>query len=184
MKFLKLYVLIALLGFISFGCAPKLTKAQLEEKYGTNAPAIVKYGAADRVTAGKPWRVYLSAEDPDGDMSNLIFEIYVPGKGPFPAYWKRLGPDMSKSFTGYFYLNTPKISTAKGADYYFVTMQLRVKILDKVDRASEEIVIPFRIVTESVDPTMPENFSQDENQALGPIMIRLHTRNRPGRNVR
>jgi hypothetical protein len=173
MDLIKKSVVLVLAGLLLWSCSTGLTPEQLREKYGTNPPKIVKYGAAEKVFAGRTWRVYVSAKDLDGDMDAIRFEIKQPGQGIKNRFFKISDPTMTHSFTGYFYLHTPTLSPRLDNDFLFNTLRLKMKIFDKANHKSDEITIFFSIVSASVDQPIPSNFSADENRALGPITIRL-----------
>ena len=173
MGIIKKNVILVLAGLLVWSCSTAMTPEQLKEKYGTNPPKIVKYGAAEKVYAGKPWRVYVSAEDLDGDMDTIRFEIKQSGLGIKNRFFKISDPAMTHSFSGYFYLHTPTLSPRLDQSFLFNPLQFKMKIFDKANHKSDEITIPFHIVSESVDQPIPSNFSADENRALGPITIRL-----------
>ena len=180
----KKNMVLILAGFLFWSCSARQTPEQLKEKYGANPPKIVKYGAAEKVFAGRTWRLYVSAEDIDGDMDAIRFEIKQPGKGIENRFFKISDPTMTRSFAGYFYLHTPTLSPRVDKDFLFNPLRLKMKIFDKANHKSEEITIFFSIVSSSVDQPMPSNFSADENRALGPITIQLtrQSYNRPGKN--
>lgn len=175
MKATRLLLTLSMTGLLVWSCAPRMTPAQLEEKYGPHSPVVVKYGASEKVTAGQPWRFFLAARDPDGDMDRIRFEIKQPGKGIYPVHWKKLAPDMAKIFSGYFYLNTPAVTPSTGLDLLFITLELRYKIYDKAGHASEEITVPFELATSRIRQSVPAGFDEGEAQSLGPIMIRLRS---------
>jgi hypothetical protein len=169
----RLLLLIGITSVFSWGCTAPMTAVQLEKKYGPNAPVIVKVGAAKQITGGQPWRVYLAAEDPDGDMARIKFEIRQPGRGILPSHWKILDSETSQSFSGYFYLNTPAMTPRTGREFLYVTLTLTIKVFDEAQHGSEEISIPFEITTGDADQPVPPGFSDEENRSLGPIMIDL-----------
>ena len=173
MDSIKKIVFLGLAGILVWSCSTAMTQEQLNEKYGTHPPKIVKYGAAEKVYAGRPWRVYVSAEDPDGDMSSIRFEIKQSGLGIKNHFFKISDPTMTQSFSGFFYLHTPSLSPRIDQGFLFNRLEFKMKIFDKANHKSEEITLPFFIVSESVDQPVPSNFSEEENRALGPIMIRL-----------
>jgi hypothetical protein len=175
MKAPRLLLTLSMTGLLVLSCAPRMTRDQLEKKYGPHSPVVVKYGASEKVAAGQPWRVFVAARDPDGDMAQIRFEIKQPGKGLYPVHWKKLAPDMAKIFSGYFYLNTPAVTPSTGLDLLFITLELRCKIYDKAGHASEEITVPFELVTSRIRQSVPAGFDEDEARSLGPIMIRLRS---------
>jgi len=173
MGFKRLLLVVLLVSLYSFSCAPRLTLVQLEEKYGSSKPLIVKYGATERISGGTSWRVYMTAEDPDGDMDKVTFELKQPGRGIYPSQRKKLDSDQGKTFSGYFFLRTPSTSVKNVGAYQAITFTLKCKVVDKAGHTSEEITLPFRIVTGKIEQPVPPNFGENEVQSLGPILIKI-----------
>jgi hypothetical protein len=169
------FVVFGLGGLVLLSWFRGKQKDRGRKKQDSNPPVIVKYGASEKVTAGQPWRVFVAARDPDGDMAQIRFEIKQPGKGLYRAHWKKLDRDLAGGFSGYFYLNTPKISPDSGLALLFITLELRCKIYDRADRASEEIRLPFQIVADRIEQPVPADFHEYDARSLGAIMIQLRS---------
>lgn len=165
-----LLYLTALGVFLLYGCAPPMTSEELEARYGRQTPTILKYGAVDRLKSGQTWRVFMAAEDMDGDMDTVVFEMHQPGLGWYPAHWKRLGVESARSFSGYFFLNTPAFRTQ---GLWGLQLTLTCKVRDKAGHSSELIRLPLKFVGKKVPQPAPEGFTQQDVRSLGPIMIDL-----------
>ncbi|NVM56610.1 MAG: hypothetical protein HWN51_00605 [Desulfobacterales bacterium] len=169
-KFRTILLYLTALGILLYGCAPRLTLEELEARYGIQAPRIIKYGAVDRLKTGQTWRFFMAADDPDGDMDSVFFEIYQPGSGWYPSYVKKLKADTARFFSGYFYLNTPPFSAPC---LWGLELTLRCKIRDKAGHESNVITLPVSFIGMEVVQPVPEGFAEEDVRSLGAIMIDL-----------
>ena len=166
----RYFMMFSLAVFFMWGCAPTLTQQERVQKYGPNSPVIDAYGAAAKAAAGRSWRVYLAAHDPDGDMDRVLFELDRPGYA-IRDYHKRLGDDLGQSFSGYFYLTIPNVSAWRGQALLGSDLTMACEIIDKAGHKSKMITLPFQVVLSSVPHQTPEGFAEAEANNLGPIII-------------
>ena len=54
---------------------------------GTRAPIITHAFAVERGYYGYIWKIYIEAEDPDGDMLRIASVVDQTGYGHYPADW-------------------------------------------------------------------------------------------------
>ena len=158
------------LGLLLSGCSRPYQPAGLEG-YFEGAPKILRYGAVDRLKAGQTWRVYVAAEDPNGDMEAVVFELYQPGQGWYPEHDRRLKGEETRAFSGYFYLNTPG---SWREELWGLTLTLRFKIRDRVGCMSEVISLPLKFVGRRVEQPIPEGFTEETARPLGAILIDIY----------
>jgi len=170
---------LTVLTVVLCGCVPALTPKELEERYGLQSPAILKYGAVDRLRSGQTWRVFVAAEDPDGDMDAVVFRVYQPGTGWYPAHFKKLREAGSRSFSGYFFLNTPGFWTY---DMWGLRLTLTFEIRDKAGHRSDVITLPLQFVGKKIKQPVPEGFTEEDVRSLGPIMIEFVREDNGGDN--
>lgn len=169
-KFCMLLTILLPLVIGPMGCSrPQQPKGL--EGYFPDAPKILKYGAASRIKGGQTWRLYVAAEDPNGDMEAVIFEMHQPGQGMYPTHTRRLNGEATRRFAGYFYLNTPGMLQE---DLWGLTLTLTFKIRDRVGYTSEVISLPLKFVGTRTEQPVPEGFNEDEVRSLGAILIHLY----------
>ena len=72
-----------------------------QPKPGTHAPIITNVFAVDKGYYGNIWRIYIEAEDPDGDMLRIAAVVDQVGYGHYPTDWIYLKPPYQKHFKGY-----------------------------------------------------------------------------------
>src|SRR4030042_15934 len=73
---------------------------------GTKAPIITHTFAVDRGHYGYIWKIYIEAEDPDGDMNKIAVVVDQMGYGHYPTDWIILKPQYREHFIGYLQWNT------------------------------------------------------------------------------
>ncbi|MBP1723562.1 MAG: hypothetical protein H6Q44_1267, partial [Deltaproteobacteria bacterium] len=159
-------------GFVSFfflaGCAAMEPIEVREKTYGTAPPVISQSFASKEARPGDTWKVYLKAEDPNGDMKRIFCTIDQPGMGTYPVSDMRIKEADRKELSGFIYLNIPG-----RRDLDFVSLTLTLQIQDMAGHLSQPAVFPLalnpRATRESPPPgTFPE-------KELGPVMIQLRT---------
>lgn len=138
---------------------------------GTQPPAITRTYAPDKGAYGQIWKIYIEAEDPDGDMFRIASELQQEGvryrqSVDFISVKKR----DQKYLKGYLSLDT-----------YFLRepilgvgprLVLRVSIVDKAGNESKTAVFNFEYTGKTSESTpLPAPFDQGEIPKLGNIMI-------------
>jgi hypothetical protein len=148
-------------------------KGWTQPKPGTHAPIITHVFAVDRAPFGYVWKIYIEAEDPDGDMLRIASVVEQPGQASYPTDWIYLKPQYQKHFIGYIQWNTLNGSYLKE----WTTITLKVSVFDKAGNESNEVVFPFTFETGVKDPynyKLPAPFDQGNLPRLGYIDINLY----------
>lgn len=70
-------------------------------KAGAKGPTITRAFAMDRGQFGCIWKIYIQAEDSDGDMEKIAVIVDQAGYGCYPVDWIFLKPEYRERFTGY-----------------------------------------------------------------------------------
>jgi hypothetical protein len=128
--------------------------------------------AVDKGYYGYIWKIYLEAEDPDGQMLKIACNVDQPFFGLYPTNWIYLKPGFQKHFEGYAQWNTFNSK----ASYLFDGRQiaLKVSVIDKAGNASKEVVFPFAFQSGVRGlSSLPAPFDQGDNPRLGYISIDL-----------
>jgi hypothetical protein len=76
----KTHLILALIT-IPFVMASCSTLAERQAKPAGNPPVITHSFASKEVSHGDPWKIYLEAGDPDGDMQRFVYTISRTGAG-------------------------------------------------------------------------------------------------------
>ena len=142
---------------------------------GTRAPVITHAFAVDKGHYGSLWRIYIEAEDPDGDMDKIAVVVDQTGYGHYPTGWVILKPQYRGHFMGYLQWITFSSKASYLPDWTQITM--KVSILDKAGNESNEVVFPFTFesgVKHQFECQLPAPFGERNIPRLGHIMIDLN----------
>jgi hypothetical protein len=171
MKIIRYFCLIGLLLAVMFFVP---SKGWTLPKPGTHAPIITSTFAVDKAYYGYIWKIYIEAEDPDGDMLRIASVAEQPGFGRYSTDWIYLKPQYQKHFKGYIQWNTFGSYAFYLREWTQIT--LTVSIYDKAGNESNEVVFPFTFESGMKDPykyKLPPPFDQGDLPRLGYIDINL-----------
>ena len=171
MKIKKIIWFLALLLAFSFLFT---TGVKAQSKPVTNPPIITQSFGVEKGPYGYIWKIYIEAEDPDGDMVKIASVVDQPGYGHYPTDWIILKPEYRKHLRGYIQWNT----FSSRAPYLgeWTNISLKVSIIDKAGNESNVVVFPFEFVSGVKNPykyTLPALFDQGNLPKLGNIFIDL-----------
>jgi len=110
-----------------------------------NPPVITNSYAVERGNYGYIWRIYIEAEDPDGDMSRIAAVVEQPGYGLYPPNWVVLKSPHRNYFKGYLQWNTFSNHTSYLREWTHIT--LRISVFDRAGNESNEVAFPFEFVS-------------------------------------
>jgi hypothetical protein len=173
MKTLKLtyFYSIGLLLGVMFLIAPT---GWTQTKPKTKAPVITHSFAVEKGVYGYIWKIYIEAEDPNGEMLKIASVVDQPGYGRYPTDWLYIKPEYRKHLIGYIQWNT--FSSKTGYLREWTNITLNVSIFDKAGNESNEVVFPFTFETGVKDQynyKLPALFDQGDLPRLGYIHIGL-----------
>jgi len=168
----KLIILsILVMGMVVVGYASGYSQALGSPMRGGQPPIISSYFAPEQVRYGDPVRIYLAAEDPDGEMLRIAVVVSQLGYGDYVTDWTYLKPADQNSFKGYLQWNTQS-GTAFLPENTRVT--LKISVFDKAGNESNEVVMPMVLVSSLVPyPPVPAPFDQKDIHMLGYVMVNL-----------
>ena len=157
-------VLAITLFFFSFGWA----QSRLDSK----APIISSSFAIEKGYYGYVWKIFIEAEDPDGDMYKIASTVDQPGWGHYFTDTILIKSQNRKHLKGYVQWNTFSSKTHYLREFTIIT--LKVSIFDKAGNESNVVVFPFEFVSRGVPKyELPSPFSKDDVR-LGYIHIDLY----------
>jgi hypothetical protein len=131
---------------------------------GENAPFIIAAFASKEAQQGETWKIFLQAEDLDGDMTWILCTLEQPGVGFQPVSRIKIRNDRRRNLSGYIFLNT-----ASASGIPFASCRLTVQIQDKRGNISNPVSFPLSLNPRAVQQTPPPGGFQDED--LGPVQI-------------
>jgi hypothetical protein len=167
----NLWFLGIVLGFLLLGASQDWAQPKPEMK----TPVITHTFAVERGYYGYIWKIYIEAEDPDGDMVKIAAVADQPGIGHYPTDWIYLKSQYQKRFKGYLQWNT--FSSKAISVREWTQVALRVSIMDRAGNESNVVVFPFKFEMGIGDPyqyELPAPFNEGDLPRLGYIFIELY----------
>jgi hypothetical protein len=163
-----LYVLGLFIGFILSVHPSGWAQSKPEMK----RPLITHAFATETAHYGTLWKIYIEAEDPNGDMLRIVSVVDQVGYGRYPAQGVYLKPQYGKHFRGYLQGNFNSKTTAPLNDWTQIT--LKVSVFDKAGNESNEVVFRLTFLSGGGSlPSLPAPFDQGDNPRLGYINFDL-----------
>ena len=146
---------------------------QMRPQSGTIAPVITNSYMIDKGQYGKVLKIYLEAEDPDGEMHKIVTSVDQVGYGHYPTDFIILKAPYQKSFKGYIQWNTFSSKTFSLDEWTRIT--IKVSVIDKAGNMSNEVMFPFTFETGAGgEPKLPAPFDQGDLSKLGKVSIDLY----------
>ncbi len=144
-------------------------------KPGTHEPIITHAYAIDKGYYGYIWKIYIEADDPDGDMLKIASVVDQVGYGYYPTDWIYLKPQYQKHFKGYIQWNTFGQASHMSE---WTQITLKVSIIDRAGNESNVVVFLFEFVSGGAPKLkLPAPFDQGDLPRLGYIDINLRNPN-------
>ena len=145
-------------------------RPQLERK----GPVITHAFAVEKGYYGTVWKIYLEAEDPDGEMLKIASVVHEVGYGYYPTDWIYLKPESRKHFKGYIQWNTFSSAAPYLPEWTQITLQ--VSVIDKAGNESNQVVFPFtfEITPKQYSDKVPAPFDERNIPLLGHITVDLY----------
>jgi hypothetical protein len=142
-----------------------------QERQMLHKPVITHAYAIDRV----PYRttelkIYIEAEDADGDMNYVFVVVDEPGHSSYPPDRVLLDPRHRSHLKGFLQWNRvrPGAPLAEGTQ-----IRVRVSIADKARNVSNEVVFPMTFVSGiSAQKEIPAPFDEGDIPMIGYVAVR------------
>jgi len=145
-----------------------------QSESGSDAPVITHAFTVDKIKYGDILRVYIEAEDPQGDMMKIATVVDQAGYGRYPTSWVYLKPTDRKHFKGYLQWNTFSSKTHIISEWTPIT--LTVSVSNKLGNQSNAFTFPITFqsgMKRSSSYQVPSPFDQSDVKKLGSINIDL-----------
>ena len=143
------------------------------------SPVIHFAWAQDKIRQGNDWRIYLSATDPDGDMSKIYCRIDQSGGSRYRPDITRIKKGLERQLDGYLVLHT-----FSQQDLLWLSLTLTLIIEDGAGNESRPVTFPLTINGEEMKTPpaeqAPSNLEKLLNQRLGYIGIDLKRERKGG----
>jgi hypothetical protein len=162
---------LALIGMILAGIVGCAHMGGIEEKekiYGKNPPVIEQSFASDQSSPDDPWKIYVLASDPDGDMETIIAVVEQAGIGSYPVSITKIKGEIGKELSGYVFLNTSGYDFLDGEK-----LSVSIQIRDKAGHSSQSVTHSVVLSSRQTQKSPPGGIFKETD--LGPIMVVLRS---------
>ena len=167
----KKNVLVLLLLILLAGCTT--CRGLKTDEGGDEPPVILDSYAAESVRPGATWRVFLEAQDVDGDIHSIITQLVQPGIGYYPPDFTYIKKAEREGFAGYLILRTPRDNNLLLWEYVEATLTLQ----DCEGNKSEPVRFTLKFDKKSGfgPQEVPEKWQMAANNKLGTIMVEIRS---------
>jgi hypothetical protein len=132
-------------------------------------PVIVDYYAPDLIRPGTTWKIYLRAEDKDGDMVYVATMLYQEGFGYYATDYTRLEGKDRKGFAGYV-----SLKTFSDADLTSDQFTMEIMVRDNQGKRSNTVQLPLAFGY--VNPAeIPMEWQDAAKHRLGVLVTRIQS---------
>ena len=157
---MKRSLLIVALSVSIFGCGELWKLVPIEPG---SKPVISDYFAPRNVKPGKGWKIFLKAEDKDGDMKDIVATIAPASQSFLTYFFASIGEEERGSLAGYLFINTPPSPILQNEMFH-----LTISVRDKTDRKSDSVAFLLSFTSES-DAELPEKWREASTNRLAII---------------
>lgn len=142
-------------------------------KPNPDGPVIKQAFAIDRGRYGTVLKIYLEAEDPNGDMARIATTVDQVGYGHYPTDFINLKEEHRKAFKGYLQWNTFGSHATDMPEWNYITV--RISVIDMKGHVSNEFEFQFTFETGvGPAPMPPAPFDQSDLPRLGNVSVNLY----------
>ena len=145
-----------------------------QSRSGSNAPVITHAFTVEKIKYGDILKVYLEAEDPEGEMVKIATVVDQAGYGRSLTISVYLKQTHGKHFKAYLQWNTFSSKTTLVSEWTPIT--LTVSVSDKFGNESNAVAFPITFesgVKRASSYQVPSPFDQSDVRRLGSIDIDL-----------
>ena len=172
----KVLIVIPLLLFLA-GCTT--CKGVKSPSNGGEPPVILDSYDTAPIRPGTSWRIFLKAEDPDGDIRYIAAQLQQPGVGYYPASFNYIKGAEREGFEGYIFLRSPADRTLLSD-----TFHLEILLRDCEGNASEPVrfTLRFDLKADYAIQPVPEKWQRAAKRKLGSIQVEITSSQRYNSN--
>jgi len=154
---------------MKMGCSKSLGEGVI--KPGGSAPVITHWFASKELSRGDTWKIYLEANDPDGDMRQFVCVFDQVGYGSYSAEYVVIKKRHREKLRGY--LNFFSSAGAGLRMPEWTQLRLTVYIRDKGRNTSNKVLFPLVLTVGAKQIPPPPPFDHGALDKLGTIMVEL-----------
>ena len=140
---------------------------------GTPGPIITHSYAIEKGRYGDVLKIYIAAEDQNGDMLKVATSVQQVGYGRHSTDWIYLKKEYQSRFVGYLQWNTYSSKYTSMMEWAYIN--ITVSVFDKAGNESNFVVFPFEFISEVIsNPPPPAPFDKANIPMLGHVHIDLY----------
>jgi hypothetical protein len=132
-------------------------------------PTIIDHYAPEVISPGTAWKIYVRAEDEDGDMQYIATTLYQEGFGYYSTDYTRLAGAEQKQFAGYLLLKTPV-----DADLTLDAFAMEVVIRDSEQNRSQIVKLPLTF-NHGKEQSLPPEWQEFRENQLGVLVTHIQS---------
>ena len=171
MKRAAALVLIGVLVGLSFELGYPKSLDEWLVNPGGSAPVITGSFASEKLSHGDIWRIYLQANDPDGDMLRFVCVFDQVGYGPYSSAYVPIKKRNRTELMGYLYFHSSAGAGLRMPEWTQLTLTVYVR--DKGGNNSNKVAFPLVLSRGARQEFPPAPFDSGPLEILGPIPVRL-----------
>jgi hypothetical protein len=134
-------------------------------------PVITHWFASERINRGDIWKIYLEANDPDGDMRHFVCAVDQVGYGPYSAQYAVIKKEHREKLKGYLRFFTSGGMGLQMSEW--TRFNVTVYIRDSGRLTSNKVVLPLVLSQGPKQGPPPPPFDSGPLDRLGVISIEL-----------
>ena len=142
----------------------------MKKEIAGKTPVIKASYAPEKVRRGNALKIYIEAEDPEGEMVRIPVVARQAGYGRYPTDWVHLKPEYRNYFKGFLQWNAPGSETPVSE---WTEVTLEVSVLDRGGKESDAVTFHFQFVSESIPASHPPAPFHEGDPRLGFLNIPL-----------
>jgi hypothetical protein len=169
MRILKHLLLMPTIVTLSLGMVCCTTVGERGPQPVGSPPVITNAFASKEVSHGDIWRIYVEANDPDGDMRYFAYTISASSRGRRVDYVRIKKGDRA-TMLGYLRVFTSPPGDPQ-AEWAHLTLTLYIQ--DRAGKASDKVTFPVALSRGVEQASPPPPFDTEGLKRLGQIWIEL-----------
>ena len=171
MKRIAALVLIGVFLGLSFELGYPKSLAEWLIKPGGSPPVITGSYASERLSHGDIWRIYLQANDPDGDMLRFVCVFDQAGYGSYSSAYVPIKKRNRTELMGYLYFHSAAGAGLRMPEWTQLKMTLYIQ--DRGGNTSNKVDFPLVLSRGARQEPPPAPFDTGALERLGTISVEL-----------
>jgi hypothetical protein len=162
-------MMAGVLSAVFFFCGNGFAASPEKEKH---APVITNVYVTDQARFGDVLKIYIEAEDPQGDMMRIATQASQNGFGGYATDFIFLKSQYRKQFKGYLRFNTHSARASFLPEW--TQLKLTISVIDRAGNESKEVVLPVELISSRAPSgPLPDAFNDKDLPKIGTVMIDL-----------